>query len=399
MATTPFKGANTAQFYVAETTPGVTPTNPVWSPLRNTGGVPAVTRDALTSNELDGSRETTSIRTGNKQVSGEYAIELSSRSQDDFLAGAMTSTWQAGVKITGAAITVAPAGKTFTRAAGNFITDGVEVGDLIAFTDLTGDNAKPFIVTAVSALVVTGAGIQHTLTAEKVTTDAKTGDKLETGNAKTGDKLETGNACKTFSILTWFKGRCGNPDAYMLTKGVEISGFTVEQAVNAMVTGSFPFIGLSQEILTAPPSDSDFSQVTFTDEPFSSVDVSVFDGSTPLRCDTLTITNDNGASAQFELGNSSVAFVERGRAANTFSISGKLYDMAMIQKFINEQQVEINSILAGVNGAMSFSLKRAELTAVTPEIGGPESITQSIEGQATGNQYQSSIVIQRITYA
>ena len=185
----------------------------------------------------------------------------------------------------------------------------------------------------------------------------------------------------------------------MLTKGVEISGFTVEQAVNAMVTGSFPFIGLSQEILTAPPSGSDFSQVTFTDEPFSSVDVSVFDGSTPLRCDTLTITNDNGASAQFELGNSSVAFVERGRAANTFSISGKLYDMAMIQKFINEQQVEINSILAGVNGAMSFSLKRAELTAVTPEIGGPESITQSIEGQATGNQYQSSIVIQRITYA
>lgn len=388
MATTPFKGANTAQFYVAEVTPGVTPANPVWSPLRNTGGVPAVTRDALTSNELDGSRETTSIRTGNKQVSGEYAIELSSRSQDDFLAGAMTSTWQAGVTLSAVGITVDPVAKTFTRDTGSFITDGVEVGDLLYFDALTGDNSKPFIVTAVTATVVTGAGIQHPLTAE---------GPIET-DGKTGDKLETGNACKTFSILTWFKGQCGNPDAYMLTKGVEISGFTIEQAVNAMVTGSFPFIGLSQEILTAPPAGSDFSQVTFTDEPFSSVDVSVFDGSTPLRCDTLTITNDNGASAQFELGNSSVAFVERGRAANTFSISGKLYDMAMIQKFINEQQVEINSILAGVNGAMSFSLKRAELTAVTPEIGGPESITQSIEGQATGNQYQSSIVIQRITY-
>lgn len=388
MATTPFKGANTAQFYVAETTPGVTPANPVWSPLRNTGGVPAVTSDALTSNELDGSRETTSIRTGNKQVSGEYAIELSSRSQDDFLAGAMTSTWQSGVSLSSLSITVAPAGKTFTRATGSFITDGVGVGDLIAFTGLTGDNAKPFIVTAVTATVVTGAGIQHTLTTE-----------TKTSKAKTGDTLETGNTCKTFSILTWYKGQCGGTDVYTLTKGVEVSGFTIEQAVNAMVTGSFPFIGRSQEILTTPPTGSNFSSVTFGDEPFSSVDVSVFDGSTPLRCDSLTITNDNSASAQFELGNSSVAFVERGRAANTFSISGKLYDMAMIQKFINEQQVEINSILAGVNGAMSFSLKRAELTAVTPEIGGPESITQSIEGQATGNQYQSSIVIQRITYA
>lgn len=391
MATTPFKGANTAQFYVAEVTPGVTPSNPVWSPLRNTGGVPAVTRDTLTSNELDGSRETTSIRTGNRQVSGEYAIELSSKSQDDWLAGALGSTWQSGVSLSRLTITVAPAGKTFTRTSGSFITDGVGVGDLIAFTDLTGDNAKPFIVTAVTAKVVTGAGIQHTLTTEKKTSKAKTGDTLETGN--------TCKTCKTFSILTWYKGQCGGTGAYTLTKGVEVSGFTIEQAVNAMVTGSFPFIGRSQEILTTPPTGSDFSSVTFGDEPFSSVDVSVFDGSTPLRCDSLTITNDNSASAQFELGNTNVAFVERGRAANTFSISGKLYDMAMIQKFINEQQVEINSILAGVNGAMSFSLKRAELTAVTPEIGGPESITQSIEGQATGNQYQSSIVIQRITYA
>lgn len=388
MATTPFKGATTAQFYVAEVTPGVTPTNPVWSPLRNTGGVPAITRDTLTSNELDGSRETTSIRTGNKQISGEYAIELSSKSQDDWLAGALGSTWQAGVSLSGLSITVAPAGKTFTRATGSFITDGVGVGDLIAFTDLTGDNAKPFIVTAVTATVVTGAGIQHTLTTE-----------TKTSKAKTGDTLETGNTCKTFSILTWYKGQCGVANAYTLTKGVEVSGFTIEQAVNAMVTGSFPFIGRSQDILTTPPTGSNFSSVTFGDEPFSSVDVSVFDGSTPLRCDTLTITNDNGASAQFELGNTNVAFVERSRAANTFSISGKLYDMAMIQKFINEQQVEINSILAGVNGAMSFSLKRAELTAVTPEISGPESITQSIEGQSTGNQYQSSIVIQRITYA
>lgn len=385
----PYKGALTAQFYVAETTPGVTPTSPVWSPLRNTGGVPAITRDALTSNELDGSRETSFIRTGNKQVSGEYAIELSSRSQDDFLAGAMTSSWVAGV--TGAAVDVAvdAGAKTFTRSAGDFLTDGVEVGDLIRFADLPGNNGLPFIVTAVTSTVVTGGAIQYPLT---------TAAAAETDYA-TGDKLETGNLCKTFSILTWFKGQCGNPDSYVITRGVEISGFTIEQAVNAMVTGSFPFIGMSQEILTAPPAGSDFSQITFDAEPFSSVDVSVFDGIQPLKCDTLTFTNDNGASAQFELGNSSVAFVERGRAVNTFSIAGKLYDMAMIQKFINETQVEINSILSGVKGAMSISMKRAELTAVTPEIGGAESVTQSIEGQATGNSQQSSIVIQRLVYA
>jgi len=388
MSIQPFKGANTAHFYIPEVTAGVTPTNPAWYPLRNTGGVPALTRDALVSNELDGSRETSSIRTGNKQITGEFAIELSAQSQDELLAGAMTSSWVAGSTVAGLTIDVSASGKTFTRSAGDFTT-AVEVGDLIAFPDLAGDNAKPFIVTAVSALVVTGAGIPHALTDE---TDTAT-------DLIVADKLETGNLCKTYSVLTVFTGKCGTVDAYLLTKGVEFSGFSIEQAVNAMVTGSFPFIGLSQQVLSALPAGSTFPY-SFDAEPFASVDVSAFNGTAPLKLiDTFTITNDNATSAQFELGNDSVAFVERGRAANTFSLAGKLYDMTLLNLFLNETQVEMTSILSGVTGAMSFTLRRAELTAATPEVGGPESVTLTIEGQATGNKLLSSIVIQRIAYA
>lgn len=387
MALQPYKGANTAQFYVAELTPGVTPTSPSWSPLRNTGGIPAVTRDALVSNELDGSREVSSIRTGNKQVAGEYSIELSAKSQDELLAGAMTSSWVAGSTVAGLTVSVNSTAKTFTRSTGDFTT-AVGVGDLVRFPALAGDNALPFIVTAVTATVITGAGISHALT-----TAAGVATTLVVA-----DKLKTGNLCKTFSVLTWFKGTCGGADSYLLTKGVEFSGFTIEQAVNAMVTGSFPFIGLSQEILTAPPAGSTFT-VNFSAQPFASVDVSAFNGTAPLKLiDTFTITNDNAASAQFELGNSSVAFVERGRASNTFSLAGKLYDTTLLNLFLNETQIELTSILAGPDGAMSFTLKRADITAATPEIGGPESVTLSLEGQATGNSIQSSIVIQRIAY-
>lgn len=383
----PYKGANTAQFYVTELTPGVTPTSPSWSPLRNTGGVPAVTRDALVSNELDGSRETSSIRTGNKQVTGEYAIELSAQSQDELLAGAMTSAWQPGDTVLSLVIDVDANAKTFSQSAGDFTTT-VAVGDLVQFPGLTGDNAKPFIATAVTPLVITGAAIPHTLTGELDTTT----------DLEVADKLETGNLCKTYSILTWFKGHCGGADSYIITRGVEFSGFTIEQAVNAMVTGSFPFIGLSQEILTAPPAGSTFT-VNFNAQPFSSVDVSAFNGTAKLKLiDTFTITNDNGASAQYELGNDSVAFVERGRAANTFSLAGKLYNTELLDLFLNETQVELTSVLSGPDGAMAFTLKRADITAATPEIGGPESVTLSVEGQATGNALLSSIVIQRIAY-
>lgn len=387
MAIQPFKGANTAHFYIPEVTAGVTPASPAWYPLRNTSGVPALTRDALVSNELNGSRETSAIRTGNKQVAGEFAIELSASSQDELLAGAMTSSWVAGSTVAGLTIDVSSSAKTFTRSAGDFTT-AVEVGDLIRFPGLTGDNALPFIVTAVTPLVVTGAAIIADLTDET----AATSDLV------VADKLETGNLCKTYSVLTVFTGKCGTVDAYLLTKGVEFSGFTIEQAVNAMVTGSFPFIGLSQEILTALPSGSTFPY-SFDAQPFSSVDVAAYNGTAQLKLiDTFTITNDNSASAQFELGNASVAFVERGRAANTFSLAGKLYDMSLMQQFLNEDQIELTSVLSGPAGAMSFTLKRADLTACTPEVGGPESVTLTIEGQATGNKLLSSIVIQRIAY-
>lgn len=387
MALQPFRGSTTAQFYVVETTPGVTPTSPSWKPLRSTSGIPSVTRDAIVSSELGNGREVNSVRTGNEQVAGEYAIELSQSSQDDFLAAAMTSDWVTGAINVGLEIAVDSGAKTFTRTAGDFTTQ-TEVGDLVYFPSLTGDNAKPFFVTAVTALVVTGAGINHTLTTESgVTTDFTV-----------ADKLRTGNLCKSVSILTWFKGKCGNPDGYIITRGVEFSGFNIEQAVNAMVTGAFPFIGLSQEILSAPPAGSTFTS-TFAADPFSSVDVAAFDGQATLKLvDTFTITNDNEASAMFELGNRAVAFVERGRANNTFSLAGKLYDLSMLDKFLNETDVEISSILSGPSGAMSFSLHNARMTAATPEIGGAESVTLSIEGQATGSELESSITIQRLVY-
>lgn len=388
MAIQPYKGATTAQFYVLETVAGVTPTSPAWYPLRSTGGLPALTRESLVSNELDGSRETTAIRSGSRQVAGEYAIELSSQSQDEFLAGAMTSSWVAGATVSGLSINVSASAKTFTRASGDFTAAGVSVGDLVAFPGLAGDNKKPFIVTAVTPLVVTGAAIPHTLTDA---TAASTSLIL-------ADTLETGNLCKTYSILTWFKGKCGNPDSYLLTKGVEISGFSIEQAVNAFVTGSFPVVGLSQEIVAGPPAGSTFPY-NFAAQPFSSVDVTAFNGQASLKLiDNFTITNDNGTSAQYALGDNGVAFVERGRAENTFSLSGKLYDTSLLNLFLNETLIELTSILSGPSGAMSFTLRKAKITAVTPEIGGPESVTIGLEGQATGNALVSSIIIQRIVY-
>jgi hypothetical protein len=384
---TPFTGANTSHYYVVETVAGTTPATPAWTQIRNTGGLPTIIKDALQSNELNGSREVTSVRVGNEQAQGEYSVELSQTSQDELIANAMTSDWVAGLAETAVEITVADTGKTFTRTAGSFIADGVLVGDLIYFAGLTGNNARPFIATTVTATVVTGAGITLPLTDETVTTDYDT-----------ADKIGTGSLCKTVSILTWFKGKCGTVDEYLITRGVEFSGFSYEIGVNSQVTGTFPLLGRTQEILAAPPAGSTFNPDSTT-RPYAGVDGKVLiDNSVKAFITSATITNDNSASAQFELGSKSTSFVERGNAANTISASAFMENTDLITQFINEVETNFVVVLTGVDGAMSFSLPRTFITAATPEIGGPTSITQTIEGTGVGTSTQSSLVVQRLTF-
>lgn len=385
MSGSPFTGSNTSHYYVTEVTPGVTPTSPLWTKIRNTGGVPTIIKDALISDELDDSREITGVRVGNEQAQGEYSVELSQTSQDTLIANAMSSTWVSGLALTTVEVTVDDVAKTFTRTAGSYISDGVLVGDLVRFNDLTGDNAKPFIATAVTATVITGIAITHTLTAETVTTDIDS-----------GDKIGTGSLCPTVSILTWYRGRCGTIDKYVLTKGVEFTGFSFEVAVNAQVTGSFPLLGRMQTFADTPPAGSTFA-ADLTTRAFAGVDGKVLvDETIEAFITSSSLTNDNEASAQFELGNKAVSFVERGRATNTVSMSGFMANTDLIQRFNNETETAVYIVLNGLDGAMSFTYPRVFLTAATPDIGGAASITQSLEGTAVGTKTQSSLTIQRL---
>jgi hypothetical protein len=383
----PYTGSNTSHYYVVEATPGITPLTPEWKKIRNTGGLPTIIKDALISDELDDSREITGVRVGNEQAQGEYSVELSQSSQDDLIANAMSSAWVAGLALTAIEVTVDESLKTFTRTAGDYVADGVEAGDLIRFNDLTGDNAKPFIVTAVTATVVTGAAITHTLTNEVATTDIDT-----------GDKIGTGSLCSTVSILTWYRGKCGTVDKYVVTKGVEFTGFSFEVAVNAQVTGSFPLLGRSQDF-KGLPAGSTFAPDTTT-RAFSGVDGKVLvDNTIEAFITSATLTNDNEASSQYELGDKAVSFIERGRATNTVSMSGFMEDTDLIERFVNEVETSIAIVLNGLDGSMSFTYPKSFLTAATPDIAGPTSITQTLEATATGSSTQSSVVIQRLTAA
>lgn len=385
---TPFSGNNTTQWICEETVAGVVNANPVWNQIVYTSGLPVLTRDALIDETLGNGREISDVATGSSTVAGEYAGNLTVDTFQPFIESALQTTKFDGISISGVEITVDDATKTYTRSTGDFVADGVMVGDSIRFAGMTGNNSNTAKVTAVNALVVTVGEVTRTLTDETLTVDFKT-----------GDKYMVGAECKTFSILTWFKGRCGTVDQYFITTGAEVSGFTFTLAVNAYTTFSFPFNARKQEVIAAPPAGSTFINAV-NDKKFVGTDGKVVvDGElTPFT--SLTIGSDGAASPQFEINDSDgdASFIEYGTLTNTVSISAFMRDVTLHNKFLTNQQASISSIQECAKGSMMISYNSVFLTASTPDLSAATSITQTLEGTATGAVNNSSIIIQEIVY-
>lgn len=387
--TQPATGAQVKHYYDLETVCGVTNATPDWTPLRFTGGNMQPTKDALLSNELNGSRETNSLRLGSKQTTGEIAVELSNTSYDDILEMVMGGTWVAGTDESTQSVTVSASGKTFTRAAGDF-TANIAVGDLVQFPGLGAGNNGVFRATAVATTVLTCSGI-----AAGVLTD----EGPTSTDINMSDVLKTGVTRRTMSVLTHYTDADSGAGEYHITTGVEVTGFNFDISVNAMVTGSFPTMGRGYAADTALPAGSTFNAISET-EPFAGIDGRLLQDGVLLGFVTsVNTTNDNAQSAQFEIGDDEVSFIEKGRANNTLSLSSFFLDSDQLNKFINETEVSLVTILEGVDGALSFEYPVVKYTSGAPEVAGEESVTQTMEAQATGTATQSSLEIRRILAA
>lgn len=390
----PANAALTSHYYIEESSCGVTPSNPAWKPLRYTSGNMQLNKDSISSAELDGSREVADIRLGQNQTTGDISIELSYGSYDDLLGAALGGTWVAGGTGSALRINVDATAKTFTRLAGDWTTD-VSVGDIIKFSGYTNPgNNGVFYVVGVTSLVLTVAVKAGVLVTEAA---ALVGSPAAYAIGYTvGDTLGIGTTRRTFSILTHFADAGGGSGEYHLTTGVEITGYSFDVSVNAIVTGSLSTIGRKYESDVALPAGSTFPVVPKT-EVFAGVDGRIFENDAVLGYVTsMSFALDNAASAQFEIGSDDVSFIEIGRANSTLSLSTFFYDSALLTKFINETETKVQLTLAGNDGTMAVYFPRVVYTSGTPEVSGEGSITQTFDAQALRNGAESSVTISRI---
>lgn len=84
-------------FAVSETTYGTTPATPALATVRHTSCSLALSKESFRSNEIDASRNIKDFRHGNRQIGGDFGVELSSASYDNYLEALLMGTWATNV--------------------------------------------------------------------------------------------------------------------------------------------------------------------------------------------------------------------------------------------------------------------------------------------------------------
>lgn len=191
------------------------------------------------------------FRHGVRSVDGTINGELSPGSYADFLGSLLRQAWQAP-STTGAILTVAAASTTgasgtFTRSAGSFLTDGFKIGDVIRWTGwlTTGlpNNAHNFLITSLTATVMTGTMLNGVAIGAKVAGDSVTATVVGKKNwiPTTGQIREYYTIEHAFTDIT---------QSEVFTDCV-ISQANLKMPSSGMNTIDFPVMGLDMTAGTA----------------------------------------------------------------------------------------------------------------------------------------------------
>jgi hypothetical protein len=374
-------GSQRSLRYVAEATWNTTPETPTMKILRSTKDTLAPTRGNTKSAELRGDRGITDVRLGNKRTGGQIGSEFSYEGQEDLLESALYSAFATTYNVTGASITVAATAKTYTRATGDYLADGVMIGDKITFSGFakTGNNGVK-VVANVSALVVT------------VTVNTGLEDESGGGNeafTTTQKRLKIGTTEKSFTIERAFT----DIGQYEIFTGQIVAKMGLSVKPETIVGLTFDMVGGGVTYDT-DPLDADPTAAA-TGSPFDSFTGSILEGGTAIAIVTsLDLSLNNSAEPRFALMDQVAKFVSNGRGDVTGSLSAYFADQTLKAKFLAETESSLVLTLLDLVGVgYRITLPRMKYLGADNPVNDEGPVTQTLPIQALTDATQDSALI------
>ena len=383
--------ANRHSIYaVKETSYGVTPNNPELVTIRNIGVTVGLSKDSLQSDETRSDRQITDFRQGAEQIGGDINIELSYGSFDMFIeAGLLSTDWASPASISGILNATATG---FTQSLGSFIDEGFAEGQIVKSSGFVASGfSGQSVVTSVEETVLTTDPISGTHGVE-----AGNGNELIIAS----ERVSSGTTRRSFTLVRHFADIEASDKPYYIYRGCEINSMTLTIGANAKVTGTFTFIGQSQETVEnlSALGTPTFPQVSQTSILNSFTGKLKESGVTIGVITEITLTLENGLEAKFVIGDKNTIQPSVGQSNLTGQITAFFENSTLVEKFLNETESSINFTLPDDSGNLqSFTIPRIKYTGGQPDTSGQGPIIITLPFQALYDSDKSSnFIIERI---
>lgn len=321
-----------------------------------------LTKDAYESNEIRTDYQVADFRHGVRSVDGSLNGEFSPGSYSDFIASVVAKDFAAVTPVSSLSLTIAASGQlyTVTRAAGSWLTDGFEVGNIVRLSGGTLDAntvGNNLLVVSLTALALTVRVLNgSTLVAQS----AITGCTATVQGKKTFAPL-TGHTDDSYTVEEWYSDILQS-EVYT---GCKVGSVAFQLPSTGLSTIDIAFQGKD---LTQKGTTQYFTTPTAagTTGIFAAVNGAVIVNGVPAALITSAdLTIERGLEAATVVGSNTAADIFTGRIRVSGNISVYFQDATYRDYFVNESEVALVFALSSDNNnasnAVSFALPRVKL--------------------------------------
>ncbi len=358
--------------YKVESVYGTVPAAASSQSLRRVSSDLDLSKETYQSNEIRSDYQIADFRHGVQSVAGTIKGELSPGTYKDFIAAALRQAWQTAAT-TGAIITVAAAvtsgaAGTFTRSSGSFFTDGFKIGDVVRWSGwaTTGvpNNAHNFLITALTATVMTGTMLDGVAIGAKVAGDSVTCTLV---GKKTFTPL-TGHTDLSYSIEHWFS----DISLSEVFDGCKVSKLDFQLPATGMATIDVGFMGqgmttAASEFFTSPTAQTTSGILAGVNGALYVAGVAV------ANVTGMNFSVDGGMSAEAVLGSNVKPQIFNGRVSVTGQLTAFFESATLRDLFINETEASLVGVFTTSSLAaadfMAFSMSRIKTGGATKDDG------------------------------
>ena len=184
--------------------------------------------------------------------------------------------------------------------------------------------------------------------------------------------LKVGTTPKFFSIEDY----AADIDQARVFTGMSVSTMAISLAPNQMVTTTFGMVGKDMAISATEKTQDAASGAAPFDAYSGDISIGNVGGAAPVAIVTaLDFTLNNSYAPTFVIGDDSAPSLEYGRAEVEGTLTAYFEDAALINRFLNETETEIEVSVNDPTGANSytFSFPRVKINSADVGVDGPTS--------------------------